>query len=59
MNSKRRQILKSAAAAAAISTAARAGIADGAHRRVDIFKKSRQLDSNGSEHDHQKHGDEG
>ena len=44
---------------ATISTTARAGIADGAHRRVDIFKKSRQFDSNGSEHDHQKHGDEG
>ena len=52
-------IAVSATVPATISTAARAGIADCAHRRVDIFKKSRQFDSNGSEHDHQKHGDEG
>ena len=52
-------IAVSATVPATISTAARAGIADGAHCRVHIFKKSRQFDSNGSEHDHQKHGDEG
>ena len=40
-------------------SAARAGVADGAYRRVKIFIKSRQFGPNGSEHDHQKHGDEG